>query len=211
MGHSLGGGAVSIAAMIFNQDYKSIIEATAIGFGTPAILSKELSEQTKSYITTVVADSDIVPRLSGCTIANAFMDIVSHDWTDIMLEDLNLFLKTVQKDMPFLLPNDLIENIINFARKTLKKNVKTISKSVVDTNRMEIELFPPGECIHFFRDGSGVTATHSPCDFFDSIDITRTMVGDHMVPGGYNKLFLDVMRDHKDDLHFSFIHKIYDP
>jgi len=69
---------------------------------------------------------------------------------------------------------------------------------------MDLVLFPPGECIHFYRDGSGISGTYVPCNFFNEIDIARTMIDDHLISSGYRKIFLNLMRDfHKDD-HFSF-------
>lgn len=65
-GHSLGAGAAAIAAIEFN-DYPNI-DARAIGFGCPALLSKELSESTKDYITTVIADSDVGKELKQCSL-----------------------------------------------------------------------------------------------------------------------------------------------
>eukprot|EP00560_Eucampia_antarctica_P005578 CAMPEP_0197842646 /NCGR_PEP_ID=MMETSP1437-20131217/46856_1 /TAXON_ID=49252 ORGANISM="Eucampia antarctica, Strain CCMP1452" /NCGR_SAMPLE_ID=MMETSP1437 /ASSEMBLY_ACC=CAM_ASM_001096 /LENGTH=578 /DNA_ID=CAMNT_0043452549 /DNA_START=1 /DNA_END=1738 /DNA_ORIENTATION=- len=208
VGHSLGAGAASIAAIIFNQDYAHIIEASAIGFGCPALLSKDLSQQTQSYITTIVADSDVVPRLSTATITNAFLDIISYDWTECILEDLQDLLIKVQKDLPILLSNNLIDTIVTYANTTMDKSVRPLLNNITEMDRLEPVLIPPGECIHLFRDGSGVTGTHTPCDFFDSIDVTVTMIDDHLIPPGYHRLFLDMMRDYQKDLHFSFHHDI---
>ena len=60
VGHSLGAAAASIAAMELkvHEDWMTV---EALGFGCPSLLSKELSESTKDYITTVVADADVVP------------------------------------------------------------------------------------------------------------------------------------------------------
>lgn len=78
VGHSLGAGAASICGMEFNDE--DDIEVEVIGFGCPALLSKELSENTKSYITTVIADDDCVPRLSAATVVNAVLDIMEYNW-----------------------------------------------------------------------------------------------------------------------------------
>lgn len=65
LGHSLGAGAAAIACMEFNDNDK--IEATCIGFGCPALVNKEMSEEWKDKIMTVVSDSDCVARMSGAT------------------------------------------------------------------------------------------------------------------------------------------------
>ena len=78
VGHSLGAGAASIIAMEYDDEPD--FEVNVIGFGCPAILSKELSEKTKPYITTVVADDDCVPRLSAASVVNALLDIMEYDY-----------------------------------------------------------------------------------------------------------------------------------
>jgi hypothetical protein len=47
-----------------------------VGFGTPALLSEDLIDDTKDFVTTVIADSDIIPRLSHVTVANAVIDML---------------------------------------------------------------------------------------------------------------------------------------
>jgi hypothetical protein len=65
--------------------------------------------------------------------------------------------------------------------------------------RMEPILFPPGDCIHLWRDGSGISGNIVPGSFFDELDILRTMVDDHLSKTGYGAIFLQLMRQHHDD------------
>ncbi len=73
VGHSLGAGAATIAAMNMNSeqfskdignDGKATVKVSTnvIGFGCPAILSQNLSLLTKNFVTTVIADADVIPR-----------------------------------------------------------------------------------------------------------------------------------------------------
>jgi hypothetical protein len=74
IGHSLGAGAATIAAMnmmnsnefakdIGNDvDYDVKVSANVIGFGCPALLSRNLSQMTRDFVTTVIADADVIPR-----------------------------------------------------------------------------------------------------------------------------------------------------
>ena len=73
VGHSLGAGAATIAAMNMNSeqfskeignDGKATVKVSAnvIGFGCPAILSQNLSLLTRNFVTTVIADADVIPR-----------------------------------------------------------------------------------------------------------------------------------------------------
>ena len=104
------------------------------------------SEETKSYITTIVTDSDIVPRMSGPSVANALVDIMSYDWTDNALQDLKMWLDQID------LPLDK-NGIMTWANDTLAKNFKPYFETVKE--RMEQVLYPPGHCIHLWRNGAG--------------------------------------------------------
>ena len=72
IGHSLGAGTASLAAIEFIECCSSWMDAEALGFGTPAVLSPELSYKYRDAITTVVTDADCVPRMSGATLVNAW-------------------------------------------------------------------------------------------------------------------------------------------
>ena len=78
VGHSLGAGAAAIAAMEFKDHPKMDVEV--VGFGPPAMLSQKLSEGMKGYMTTVVADDDVVPRLSAATVINVLLDVMEYDY-----------------------------------------------------------------------------------------------------------------------------------
>ena len=78
VGHSLGAGAAAIAAMEFKN--QPDIDVKVVGFGAPAMLSQELSEELKDFMTTVVADDDVVPRLSAPTLINALLDVMENDY-----------------------------------------------------------------------------------------------------------------------------------
>jgi Lipase (class 3) len=86
--HSLGAGAASIACIEFNENHSESIEAHCIGFGCPALLNSELSERWKKNITTVVNDSDMIPRMSGATVANLVVDLLEFDYTVYAMDDV---------------------------------------------------------------------------------------------------------------------------
>jgi hypothetical protein len=199
-----GAGAAAIAAMEFSQHPQ--FEATSIGFGCPALLNKELSESTKDYITTIISDSDVVPRMSGATVANAILDVMSLDWTERAVEDMTELLKVAKENMPFPIPDDKISEAVEWAKGEIKKNVKS-TLECVSAERSEIVLFPPGRCVHLYRDGVGISASYVPCDFFDMVDVSRTMVEDHLTTG-YDKVFVELMRGHLQDSKFEFRHDV---
>jgi hypothetical protein len=86
IGHSLSAGAASIAAMEWNskpfENARNDIQVSAhvIGFGCPALLSTSLSLATKEYVTTVIADADFIPGMSGATLFNLLLDMKSFDY-----------------------------------------------------------------------------------------------------------------------------------
>jgi len=260
VGHSLGAGAATIAAMEWNSkpfeknsdddvkvgESKDDIRVTArvIGFGCPALLSRPLSLATKDYVTTVIADADLIPRMSGATLVNLLLDVRGFDYRTHAERDVEQALRELQSrllgDSDVVLPSEKsksklafnideedIQTVLGYVHRGLEKVATTISSSSVEkvtkvemkeegakneideekeekVKKMQPILFPPGECIHFYRDGSGISGSYVPCNFFNEIDVARTMIDDHLISSGYRRIFLNLMRDfHKDD-HFSF-------
>jgi hypothetical protein len=61
-----------------------------------------------------------------------------------------------------------------------------------------------GKCIHFYRDGFGLSGAIVPCTFFNELDVNRRMVHDHLFATGYRPIFLDLMRQYTNDQFFQF-------
>jgi len=203
VGHSLGAGAAAIAAIEYNEC--PMIEASSIGFGCPSILSLGLSESTKDVITTVVSDSDIVPRMSGASIANMLLNVMSYDWMAKGLEDLKDFLVFLNASVPFVeIP---VNDIITWAQDDVQKKIQPEFGNVTK-ERLPPILFPPGTCIHLFRDGIGYSGSYIPCDFFGVADAARTFVEDHLVVPGYHRALLSLVQDRHTDFRFQFPHDI---
>ncbi|KAL7543119.1 hypothetical protein ACHAXR_012543 [Thalassiosira sp. AJA248-18] len=203
IGHSLGAGAAAIAAVIFNED-EALIDANAVGFGCPSLLSKELSESAAKYVTTIISDSDMIPRLSGPTLVNAVFDIMSYDWIEKGLVDLRKVLEFMRSKLPFGVPLEHIEIAFEYIKKLLEDDIKLEMGAMASEKREDVVLMPPGRCTHFYRDGNGVTGQKMSCGFFDSLELSRTMIDDHMVGIGYNRVLLDYMRHRLQDYQFTF-------
>lgn len=170
------------------------------------MLSKELAEKTADYITTVIADSDIVPRMSASTIANVALDIMEYDRYPKIMRDIQQAIDGLGNFSPKLVTEankKLVMDYVTSQAEDLKKKLLKPKTS----ERIEPVLFPPGKCVHFYRDGSGISGSIAPCTFFSEIDITRTMVDDHLIATGYGKIFLDLMRAYHQDDNFSFEEK----
>ena len=194
-------GAAAIAGMELNDEKN--VDVEVIGFGCPALLSKELSESTGDYITTVICDSDIIPRMSGATIANVALDIMEYDRYPKLHRDAKLAVQALAENYPNVVTNERKKQVLDYIEDA-KDDLRSRLLKPKTAERMEVELYPPGKCVHFFRDGHSVSGNISPCDFFGEIDITRTMIDDHLVSTGYGKIFLDLMRVYHDDETFQF-------
>ncbi len=162
-------GIAESGAYIVNKHIETL---KSIGFGCPALLSLNLSQTATDFVTTVVADSDIIPRMSGATFANMLLDVASYDFTSKALEDLHDFLVFVNASLPLDIP---IDDILTKVNSDMDRYDRPAFAKVTK-ERLPRVLYPPGSCIHLFRDGFGYTASYTPCSYFDSVDVTRTLL-----------------------------------
>jgi hypothetical protein len=201
IGHSLGAGAASIAGIeLYNyaqsqctsignaktgrqsKSIKPTMEVKVIGFGSPALLSENLAKNA-SYITTIVNDADVVPRLSGISVTNLLLDIMAFDWMEYVQRDIQFTLNELQQRHSRIFKETTRQNISQTIETLLNKHLQnTILKDRTEP-RMIPELYPPGQCIHLYRDGCGMTGCYVPNTFFSEIDISR-----RMIDGAYGKL-----------------------
>ena len=183
-GHSLGAGAGAIAAMELHNLYDGRIRVQMIGLGCPAILSKNLAEQTSDYITTFINDSDIVPRLSGLSLTNLLYDIIEFDWMPFAQEDVQNILKDLQDFQPILFNSDTVttlKNIINPILESIHHDTYIPSGTIP---RLDVELYPPGKCIHIYRTDPGHeqqemphrSTCYVPNWFYSKIDVNKHMI-----------------------------------
>ncbi|KAK4573020.1 hypothetical protein RGQ29_031119 [Quercus rubra] len=105
VGHSLGGATASLLAIMLRR--KSYMElgfspdiVSAVGFATPPCVSRELAENCSDFVTTVVMQDDIVPRLSAASLTRLRNEILQTDcksscsvmviisWLGLLLEDI---------------------------------------------------------------------------------------------------------------------------
>ena len=199
IGHSLGAGAASIAGMELND--QDNIEVEVIGFGCPSLLSEDLSKQAETYVTTVVSDNDCVPRMSAATMLNAVLDIGEFNWVPSARRDIEEVVEQVQDLLPSVFTDANKEKLMSVIDDLLLETVIIPDRT---EKRMDPVLFPPGKCIHFYRDGYGISGSVVPCTFFGEIDVSRRMVEDHLYHSGYQLIFLDLMRQHHNDHNFRF-------
>ena len=177
------------------------IDVEVVGFGCPALLSPELSSSYENIVTTVIGDNDCVPRMSMATMVNALVDITDLDYTPFALRDLEETVDELQRFLPSLVDGAVKEKILKNLH-VLLPDPSSIGND--ESKRMEVVLYPPGRCIHFYSDGFGTAGSVVPCTFFDELDINRRLLHDHLIQTGYQKIFLDLMRQYNNDHHYKF-------
>eukprot|EP00898_Chlorokybus_atmophyticus_P005178 jgi/Chlat1/5661/Chrsp37S05467 len=115
IGHSLGAGAGALAAMLLRES--EVVQAagintkkiTCIAFAPPACVSRNLASKLSRYVTSVVNQYDIIPRVSIHTLERLRNEILLADWGEAlqsegqgsrMLQIPELVRATVQKLNP---------------------------------------------------------------------------------------------------------------
>lgn len=88
-GHSLGAGVAALATMLLRPAFPS---ARCIAFATPASVTRELAEDCREFVTSVVNGDDCVPRLHQHSLLKLQREISRFDWRgalrDIVTEEI---------------------------------------------------------------------------------------------------------------------------
>ncbi|KAG8050234.1 hypothetical protein GUJ93_ZPchr0009g2369 [Zizania palustris] len=94
VGHSLGGASAALLAIMLRKKSEEELGfspdiISAVGFGTPPCVSREIAQSCASYVSTVVLQDDIIPRLSAASLARLRTEILKTDWVSVLeKEDL---------------------------------------------------------------------------------------------------------------------------
>jgi hypothetical protein len=125
--------------------------------------------------------------MSGVSAANLLMKIMQFDWLPYAKRDVRHAVEELNHSQPRLFNPQVCETILGLVEPFLDHNLvsaTTDSKEATSTGHrqqgqllpLEPELFPPGQCIHFYRDGIGVSVNVMPNTFFGEIDFNRRML-----------------------------------
>lgn len=139
-----------------------------------------------------------------------FLDVMSHDWTDKAMVDLEHVIDYHNNaGGSLLLPPVDKDAILKWANDTLTKKYRPHFEQI-PKERMEQELYPPGTCIHFWRNGVGYSATYTPCyhEVFGEVEFSRSLIDDHLLEPGYHPALLSMAREMKGDWNFDFDHDL---
>ncbi|XP_044501871.1 uncharacterized protein LOC123222911 isoform X2 [Mangifera indica] len=89
VGHSLGGSIASLLAIMLRKKSSKELGfspdiVSAVGYATPPCVSREVAESCSGFVTTVVLQDDIIPRLSIASLSRLRNEILQTDWTSVI-------------------------------------------------------------------------------------------------------------------------------
>ncbi|GKU86315.1 hypothetical protein SLEP1_g852 [Rubroshorea leprosula] len=224
VGHSLGAATASLLAIMlrkkshkelgFNPDI-----VTAVGYATPPCMSKELGESCSDFVSTVVMQDDIVPRLSAASLARLRNEILQTDWMSVVeKEDWKSVIDLVTNAKHVMSSvQDVAWKLADFAkfRKFPVREESPAAPLVPSASRSEIkdatvvlkeeaacavpeELFVPGAVYYLKRnvDGYSDSGSGTGIEYFT---LLRRHPGEH-----FQRILLsgNLISDHKCDSHY---------
>ncbi|GJN34722.1 hypothetical protein PR202_gb23413 [Eleusine coracana subsp. coracana] len=157
VGHSLGGASAALLAIMLQKKSKEELGfspdiISAVGYGTPPCVSREVAESCASYVSTVVLQDDIIPRLSAASLARLRTEILKTDWVSVLEKE----------DWKHIV--DIVTN------------AKLVVSSIQDVARKL------GDYAKFVTVSSGSDAAKDPARPTNSTDVTFLSKKDEFVP-----------------------------
>lgn len=226
VGHSLGGATASLLAiMLRGKSYKELGFSpdivSAVGYATPPCVSRELAESCSDYVTTVVMQDDIVPRLSAASLTRLRNEILQTDWMSVVekedwknvidlvtnakqvvssvqdvarkLADYAKFRNTKTSSDSSFRKESTAAPVLPFTPETAKENAVVIEKEGV-VSAVPEELFVPGTVFYLKRNAD--TQAGIGGEFFT---LWKRHPGEH-----FQRIVLsnNLISDHKCDSHY---------
>ncbi|KAK6150257.1 hypothetical protein DH2020_017782 [Rehmannia glutinosa] len=221
VGHSLGGATASLLAIKLRK--KSIKElgfspdiVTAVGYATPPCVSKELAESCSDFVTTVVMQDDIVPRLSVASLTRLRNEIVETDWVSVfsredwkgvidLVTNAKQVVSSVQDVARKLAEYAKFRGQTKYSEMPMKKEVPVVTsfKTSLDhqvkhenpASKLTDDLFVPGTLYYLKRNEDG-EGDHKHGEYFT---LLRRNPGEH-----FQRILLssNLISDHKCDSHY---------
>jgi hypothetical protein len=204
-GHSLGGSVASIAATILRceRGHKNVI---AICFGTFPTMSKELSNETRSFITTFILNRDPISKMNPQNLKKMVTSVMPLNRTDS--NSLISLTSVVREFAETILgasnPNDsLNQQIKKSSSQMTRKLLRDVRTLDDDTN-----LFNPGTVYHIESLDDGARSEMQ----MQMPKQTKTMTKMNMFEeGGHLNSFHDVIKDvgdHWFGLYRQLVHQM---
>ncbi|KAJ7543020.1 hypothetical protein O6H91_09G022400 [Diphasiastrum complanatum] len=221
VGHSLGGATASLLAMMMRKNAKELLgisrdRISAVGVATPPCVSENLAVDSSDFITTLVLQDDVMPRMSAAALVHLRDEILLIDWTSILKgEDRKGLLDLVASTLQALSSvQDVARRYATYARISNSKEKESACADASDkglsaqslpkkqavnpTEKLE-QLFCPGLLFH---------VTGRPCPRLFDNGITETREGCVLVKGHpgtrFGRIILSgtMFSDHKCDSYY---------
>ncbi|KAF5741886.1 Alpha/beta-Hydrolases superfamily protein [Tripterygium wilfordii] len=228
VGHSLGGATASLLAIMLRQKSSKELGfspdiVTAVGYATPPCVSRELAENCSGFVTTVVMQDDIVPRLSAASLARLRSEILQTDWMSVVeKEDWRSVIDLVTNAKQVVSSvQDVARKLADYAKfrnnntssdDPLKKELTAVPvvplTSKEDNNVMvpkdeaagvvPEELFVPGT-VYYLKRNLDITSSNTNGRAIEFFTLWKRQPGEH-----FQRIVLssNIISDHKCDSHY---------
>lgn len=178
MGHSLGGAIASLLAVMLRKKSNKELGfspdiVSAIGYATPPCVSRKLSESCADYVTTVVMQDDVIPRLSVASLTRLRIEILQTDWTSLIdKEDWKSIIGLVTN------AKQVVTSVQDVARKLTDYANFTSKKSSDDSNRKESHVAsgsPPSHATTALQSATGAQNEAARCKIPEELFVPGTV------------------------------------
>ncbi|XP_010506071.1 PREDICTED: sn1-specific diacylglycerol lipase beta-like [Camelina sativa] len=218
VGHSLGGAIASLMAIMLRKMPREELGfdaeiISAVGYATPPCVSKDLAENCSEFVTTIVMQDDIIPRLSTASLARLRNEILQTDWTSVIeKEEWKSVLDLVTNAKQVVTSvQDVARKVSDYANFGNKKELPEIPSSknnqseslISETTTKDIvkvpeELYVPGAVYYLMRNlrGNPKSAGGKQVEYFS---LWKRDPGQH-----FQRILLsgNFITDHKCDSHY---------
>ena len=180
-GHSLGAGVSSILGMILRKRLPRL-DLQVYAFATPACCSYAASLDCQNYITSVVNNTDCVPRLSLLNFRSLFKLM---NFVDAKLKEKGMNPDSFTSAIKYL--NDLISSDTKYlvTPKELLKFLQELYSAPREDRFVDLELYVPGRVVSMWKNANddshaiGGKVTNGQSQVLKQIIVESTMVSDH--------------------------------
>ncbi|CAG7873783.1 unnamed protein product [Brassica rapa] len=218
VGHSLGGAIASLMAIMLRKMPRKELGfdaeiISAVGYATPPCVSRELAENCSEFVTTIVMQDDIIPRLSQASLARLRDEILQTDWTSViekeewksvldLVTNAKQVVSSVQDAARKVSEYAKFGNKNEFPELPSSKNNQSDSLSTETTTKDVVklpeELYVPGAVYYLMRNVRGNTKS-SAGKKVEYFSLWKRDPGQH-----FQRILLsgNFITDHKCDSHY---------
>lgn len=183
VGHSLG-AAVAAACCVQLRKSGLVPSARCVCFAPPATVDPTLAKEAAGYITSVVHDDDVIPRLQIMSILRLYQEILSHNWLSGAKEMVGWIREDPQQswildigDQAFGLLETRLESHWKEQSARFREELKQFEAQSKEIQPLSI----PGFIVHLYRCPAGYGVIKAPPESFSRIELSSSMVADHFL------------------------------